>query len=348
MSEPSFHYKSNSLSAYRVIVPTASRPFALPTEPAPTLIAKTTEEGVIGSTYTDVKTISGNYRTMRFIGYGNVGDMTGGLSVLVRVIPRFTGFAPPSRGGLWTFNGAFNAPWLMMRALTDGRLQFLGTNADFGGMVNGVSVSTHSFVSGTAVDIVVTWTGTAAANGMKIYVNGVLFFQGAASGASQYSDSKGQLFESILPCLGWPQGEASSFDLNEMAVWNEVINPTNTGLNLIGPARTSFLTSTAADATPNVPSTNAVRLNTQYGLNNSLVGNLVLPDTSDTRSGVQYGSMSNELTGTYTPSVIDTELVVFLEEVKPLIVCLEQDYISDDLQVQITENESILVIEEKL
>jgi hypothetical protein len=295
MGEPRFHYRSDSLLPRRVSVPTTSKPFSVPTESPPTLLTKTSEVGVIGSTYLNTNKVSGNYRTVHFVGYGNVDSMASGLSGMVRVIPRFTGFSPASSGGLLLFGGAFGQPYLLLRALSDGRIQLLATNAAFATMLNIVSVSTHSFTSGTAVDISFTWTGTTAANGAKIYVNGTLLVQGTASTATNYEDAKGQLYETIIPCNAWPQGETSAFDLNECAVWGEVIDPTASGLNLVGPSRTSFISSIAKTAMPEV---GEVKSGVTFGYNSTSTGTRTDAPVGNVTSGVQYGAGGTELTGT--------------------------------------------------
>jgi hypothetical protein len=300
MGEPRFHYRSDSLLPRRVSVPTASKPFSLPSETPPALVSKTSEVGVIGTTYLNTNKVSGNYRTVRFVGYGNVDNMASGLSGLVRVIPRFTGFSPASSGGLLTFGGAFGQPYLLLRTLSDGRIQLLATNAIFGTMLNIVSVSTHSFTSGTAVDISFTWTGTNVANGAKIYVNGTLLVQGTASTATDYNDAKGHLYETIMPCNAWPQGETSAFDLNECAVWGEVINPTSGGLNLVGPSRTDFISSIAKTALPEV---GEVKSGITFGFNSNLTGTRTDAPAGDVTSGVQYGAGGTEFTGTNTDPV---------------------------------------------
>jgi len=306
MPEPRFHYRSDSLIPRRVSVPTESKPFSLPAETPPALVTKTTEVGVIGSTYLNTLAVSGNYRTIRFVGYGNVDSMASGLSILVRLIPRFTGFAPSSKGGIFAFTGAFGQPYMVARALNTGTIQFLGTSASFATMVNLVSVSTYSFTSGTAVDLFFSWTGTTAANGAKMYVNGTLLAEGTSGMATDYTDAKGQLYESILACNAWPQGETSNFDLNEMAVWNSVIDPTASGLNFSGSSRTSFLTSTAYDP---MPTAGNVKGGLVYGSNELLTGTRVDASPANVLSTHSYADPAAQTTGTYVATTTATTKV---------------------------------------
>lgn len=297
MGEPRLHYQSDNLTPRRVSVPTSTKPFCVPAETVPALVAKTTEVGVIGNTYLNIFSSAANLRTIRFTGYGNVDNMANGVSVLVRLIPRFTGFNPASKGGMFAFTGVTNNPTLYLRSLADGRLQLVGVNSNFVSMFNLVSVATHSFTSGTAVDVVITWTGTNATNGVKIYIDGVLLVQGTSSANSLFDDAKGQLFGSILAGSAWPQGDISGFDLNEFCIWNEVIDPTASGLNLVGPARTDWVTSTAWDAMPVIPAQDDVRNSVTYGLSSSLTGTLVSPAENQVLDGVGFGASGTEFEG---------------------------------------------------
>lgn len=312
MADPRFHYRSDSLTPRRVSVPTASKVFTTPSGTTPSLLTKTTEVGCIGSTYLDINSNGlGYYRAIRFVGYGNVDSMSSGLSVLCRVIPRFTGFNPSSYGGLFTLNGFANTPYIFLRALTNGAFQFTCINADFAQIFNAVSSSTHSFTSGTAVDIVVTWTGTNATNGVKIYINGNLLFQTTASANSNYSDAKGQFFESIIAGSAWPQGELGGFDLNEMAVWGEVIDPTSGGLNLNGSSRSSFVTSVAETALAVLPTVGEVKSGVAFGVSSALIGTRTSPAVGNVRSGAQFGAAGTEFTGTAViPSLANTKIGV--------------------------------------
>lgn len=318
MAEPRVSYRSNSLAPYRVTVPTASKPFAVPGDTPPALAAKTSEVGIIGSTYLSTSTVSGSYKTLRLVGYGNVDAMTSGLSVLTRVVPRFTGFSPASFGGLWTFNGAFGSPWFLLRSLSDGRLNLIAVGADFSTMINLLSVSTYSFTSGTAVDILMTWTGTNDVNGIKIYIDGTLLVQGTAAFSSDYSDANGQLFESILPCNAWGQGETSRYDLNEMCVWNEVVDPT--ALNLVGPARTDFVPCTASDALPTIVT------GCDYPLEEEVKDGVVYDNGNLTGSFGRHTPQTNQY---WAPLEVQTEIYAILNADADLTTLLGANKIFD-------------------
>lgn len=298
MSEPLIHYRSDLLVPRRVSVPTKTVMWvANNSETAPALINKTSEVGVIGNTYLNTCQITGYHKAARFIGYGNYPDMKSGISVVVRLIPRFDGFAPVNQGGLFCFVGATGSPWFGLWQNNDGTTYTISTNPMGDGefSANSGGAIAYQFVSGTAVDVVVTWTGDTTTNGVKIWYNGVVIAQGTANRNSTFDSIKGNLFESICVPNGYAQGMGNKFDLNEFAVYGEVIDPVAMGLT--GSSRTQWLTSTASDAMPTIPAIGNVKLGVAVGYGGT--GTRTDASPNDTVVGASYGDPANPILGNY-------------------------------------------------
>lgn len=298
MSEPLLHYRSDLMVPRRVSVPTKTAMFVSHVnETPPTLVNKTTEIGVLGNTYLSTCQTSGFYKFVRFIGYGNLPDMKNGVSVVVRVIPRFDGFAPIFQGGLFCFVGPTGNPWFGLWQNNDGTTYTISTNPMGDGefSANSGGPIAYQFVSGTAVDVVVTWTGNTTTNGVKVWYNGVVIAQGTANRNSTFDSLKGNLFESICVPNGYAQGMGNKFDLNEFAVYGEVIDPVAMGL--IGSSRTQWLASTASDAMPTIPAVGNVKAGVSVGYGGT--GTRTDASPNDTVVGASYGDPANPILGNY-------------------------------------------------
>lgn len=301
MPNINLHYRSDSMLPRRVNAQTQTIPYSSLSGTIPFLEAKTTEVGVIGSTYLNTRVDAGGLRCLRMISYGNWPDMSTGISVAIRLIPRFTGFATSNRGGFFIANGVTNLPWFAMYQQNSGVVSCLAVGANFGTLINVTSGDTYSFTEGTAVDIVLTWDGTNNANGVKIWINGVLFAQGTANSNTNFDAAKGNLYGTVIPCSAWSQGYTSLFDLNEFAIFDYVIDPSPSGMNLSGPARTDWIPSDPYTAEPVLPDETDVRDGVQYGLGgDEFEGNITLPSESSVLDAVSYGADGNEYTGNVT------------------------------------------------
>lgn len=246
--------RGDSLVPRTVAVPTQVAPFVVGADAVPSVVADA-GTGVIGGTVIDVDKQAAAYRTVRYVGYGNIPDFTTGLSVLIRTVPRYTGNPSNNNlGGIFCFGGFANL-YFLLNHNTTGTVRCLATSASFGTMINFTTASTWSATAGTAEDFVLTWDGTTTANAVKIYTGAGLLGEGTAAVASDYSASKGSLFSEFLPCNAWGQGLDGDSDLNEAVVWNEVINRASVLLDsglgaLDGSARGSFVASTPSDGLP--------------------------------------------------------------------------------------------------
>ena len=306
------HILGNNLTPRKTTVTTQVAPLALSSDTAPSVVADA-HASIIGGSVIDTNKQGQPYRTVRYIGYGNIPDFTTGFSILVRVVPRYTGNPSPATvGGLWTLSNFANLPWGYLTHNTNGTLNLRILNPLSSNMINITTTNTWSPTSGVASDIVCTWDGTTDANGVKVYIDGVLIFQGTASATSLFSVAKGTLYSEFQPCTAWPLGNDGEHDLNEAAIWNEPIDPTPSGLDLSGASRSDWVESTADSLGANVPSEDDVRDGVAYddGAGNDFTGNLELPSVENVKLGIQYGTDGTELTGTlFVPGLVtgDTE-----------------------------------------
>lgn len=108
-------------------------------------------------------------------GYNNTNSSNTGFTVVVRIIPRFTGGPAGdtclfSMGSNTLYINGLKIEWLG----TSGKIKL--TTGDYLGFGNTVVTSTNAFLatSGTAREIGVTWDGTANAGSLKLYVDRVL------------------------------------------------------------------------------------------------------------------------------------------------------------------------------
>lgn len=277
----------------------------------PSIVSGAGDTGVIGSTILDVQSESANKRTVRFIGYGNVPDMSTGISINARVIPRYSGSPGASNEvAIWTLFGMVNPFYSYLYHNTNGSLSFALVDGDGAAFRINITTATGiwSPTSGTAYDITVTWTGDTTANGVKIYIDGVLVHQATASGLANFDADEGRMFTEIILATGIAQNVDGAFDYNGFTIWNEVIDPTNVLLesgtgSLNGASRTSPIDSPATQA-DTWPAVGDVRQSiTWFESNVEKTGTLSLPSAPQVLSGVQFGESGTEFTGTLGGSV---------------------------------------------
>lgn len=199
--------------------------------------------------------------------------------------------------------------------------------------------SSVPLTTGAWIDLLWTWIGTNAANGLKLYIDASLIAQAAISGVTLADPLDPNILNYL--CFGGGNGATTCrYLLNEAVIWDEVIDPTNvqltTGMgSLDGAARAAFVECDEFDGTystnpgeenvatgisyyingtefegafeggggedPNHADPADVRALTEYG--DGLVGTLVVPSPADTRFGV---AVDNTVGTLNVPSAADT------------------------------------------
>lgn len=154
---------------------------------------------------------------------------------------------------------------------------------------------------GQYYDIVVTSTGTTAANGFNVYVDASLVGS-ATLGSNVQTPVNNLLLNKISIGLIANDVNSSYAYVNEFVIWDDVINPS--ALGLVGQSRTQFVTCDAFDGTQNTnPGISNVKLNTTYKINGiSFTGSLgpfgsTDPGSTNVANGVNYNINGTSLTG---------------------------------------------------
>lgn len=133
-----------------------------------------------------------------------------------------------------------------------GNIFILSRDDNAGVRVNNVN-TTHGLSDNTAYyDIVLTDTGGTDTNGCKLYINGTLKIQTTPTVAlsSEYLQNN----VTLIGCGVGNNKTAMEQDINEIVVWDEVIDPTSVTLtsgsgSLNGSSRTAFVDVAAYDGT---------------------------------------------------------------------------------------------------
>lgn len=187
--------------------------------------------------------------------YNGVGNWptTIACSVLVRVA--FYSLTNPC--GMWMCaaagrHGSYGQGSLAMRVDSTNIQMQQGT--DLGGTgIAAVDFAHGGLTAGTAVstfyDIVMTFTGDATANGCTVYLDGSSL--GSTTGAAWGTSPRIENFRDLV--IGASYNLYASYQqVNELVIWDEVIDPTNVTLtsgagSLNGASRTAFVDVTATD-----------------------------------------------------------------------------------------------------
>lgn len=208
-----------------------------------------------------------------------------GFTVLIRTVPNFTGTLSSARGGLFTIGNTRSqrAYWGGISIYIDSTSKVRlgsGSRSNGGNYFNAAQFNyAITFTQNVPIDIWVTWDGTTTAGAAKLYTadNGntptlrATLTAGAANTelwnrAAMASISNSNVADFVNTFLG---------DLNEMVIWDEVIDPTSFG------ARTDFIP---------VPADN------YSGYTYTSLA------ASEVKTGTAYGPGPGTLTGTYTGS----------------------------------------------
>lgn len=223
---------------------------------------------------------SGNVRGHIFPGFDN-STKTGIISILARIAPTYSG-SPASNSCIMSVSGAQHttvlASIIQLDHLSNGNLVLTLLSPSGATSQSFANMGAWSPVSGQYYDIVITWDGTTAANGIKIYIDGTLFAQATSS----ITWAAGALHTVIGLGVGHSSQIIGLYKLNEYVLWDAVIDPTSGGLNLNGSARSAFVTVTGTlDPTNSTdPGIANVRTATSYIINGVSFTGTLLPVTN--------------------------------------------------------------------
>jgi hypothetical protein len=147
--------------------------------------------------------------------------------------------------------GAFTATnYILMFMVSDYRLTL--TNETPATAISSAIIYATPPANDTWVDVVLTWTGLTTANAVKLWVDGSNV--GSLTAAVAGTDPRNAKKNNFLSVGGVPGAASTRYRVNEVVVWNEVINPAAVGLtggtgSLEGAARTTFVDVASFDGT---------------------------------------------------------------------------------------------------
>jgi hypothetical protein len=141
-------------------------------------------------------------------------------------------------------------------------------------------------VVGQYYDIVfVCNMSSTGASNLKIYVDGVLL--GSNNGAVWPNPRNVNHLSVMLGTTAFVGGSTTRIKVNEFVIWDDIIDPTGTGLNLNGQSRSAFVSCSVLDGSLySDPGIANVRSGTAYTIAGSaLTGTAAIPAAADVRSG---------------------------------------------------------------
>jgi hypothetical protein len=260
--------------------------------------------GNLSGGYIDFTSGTSNKNAAIYPGFGNVGTSQAKSALIRLAFSAITGSQ-----GLFACNFADLVGTFALYYDSTGLNGFLSSEL-------GVTIyANHSAWSPTLnqyYDVVITSTGQTGANGVKVYVDGVVLFQSALS--ANYPNPRVLVPSEIIIGYLTQSINLAKFKLDECVLWNYVIDPTAVALNsgtgsLNGSSRASLVSVSSFDGLAATdPGIANVRSGTGYTIAGSaLTGTLDLPSVNDVRSGTAFDSTTK--TGLLDlPSVNDVRL----------------------------------------
>lgn len=213
-----FHLRGDSLTAYRGLNNTIGTQVYDPaTTTAPAVVVDNTA-GVFGSRLIQLANTS-NIRGMQYLTGANFPN-NGPMTIRARVVPRFTGnpattaiLVSAEGWGIWNSN----IIWLQVDATGH-----LGLTIKDPTGVTYCNISSSVFspacVSGTPIEFMAVWDGTANANSVRFSCNGVSVSQHTASLAAGIGwDANAHSYLGIGYSSRFP---LTNFDINEIVIYN--------------------------------------------------------------------------------------------------------------------------------
>lgn len=197
--------------------------------------------GLIGSSVLDVSQGASGYRGLRYVAKENFTG-TNQYSILIRVIPRYTG-SPAANKGIMSVHGMYNQGWVVLAHNSTGTKYWRHLSRTNTNLVNHNTTATWSPTADTCYDLLYKWDGTTDANKVNHIIDAVTFENRTASGAL---DEAAQYFSEFFIGAAPPLSYESGYDVEELVIWDEVIDETSVTLesgtgSLNGASRTSFV-----------------------------------------------------------------------------------------------------------
>ncbi len=332
-----FQVRGDSFTAYRAQGRAQAFPIIQNGGTNPALITGDAGTGVLNGKLLGI-TDAALRRCVAYSGNNN-WSKTAALSVLVRIVPRWTlsGSFPTVQQGV--FKAAIGTgdvvEGMSLRITTAGKLMMtVGSGCVGNDAVNAYTTTAaySGFTLNAAHDIFITWDGVTTTNGMSMYIDGVLFETKTMAnvfGSSGQPSVRSGAVGSIV--LGISEATLSEFDINEFVVWDSVEACPTFG-------RSDWISATALDASTN---TSAGAGNIRSGVNEvisgvTIPGTLTVPSLANTAVGIagdggtgtfdgstrwtdpgvasvevgtayKANSTSNNMTGTYTGANRNTD-----------------------------------------
>ncbi len=280
-----------------------------------TTVVNSAAAGMIGSSYIDQYQATNDRHGLIYPG-GNSLWTGQPFSILIRCAKKvnavdmclfsIAGVSGETHGVIKCFLG--NASKNVMLAINNDYNQTVLAQTDTG---TGLTLNTFH-------DVVLTWTGTTAANGIKLYIDGVLINQYTATTAALATHE-------IWLCtinVGYVQGiNTTRIFTEEFVIWDSVIDPTSvlltSGLgSLNGASRTAFVDVAAFDGTYDLdPGAANVTSGTSYVIDGvTMTGSYAVPNYTDpgianVRLSTSYVFNNSTLVGTLSVPSSDSASV---------------------------------------
>jgi hypothetical protein len=243
--------------------------------------------------------------TIKFIEWPGRKNTPNGrtISVGLRHKPGYSG-APTARRAFWSISlGGPRGPIIELTHETSGNANITIKNETATLIANAVSLGAYSPTSGTWDDLLLTFVGTNAANGINLYKGTTLLGSATATG-SFTSSWTNEMFNSII--LGASQLGAGTIrgSVDEFWISDGIDDPNNmslvSGPGSLGTARASLLNVSSFDGSnwTALSADKIVSPNTQTQAGVLVTGTSIKPAASDVKSGVNFGAGE---TGTYDP-----------------------------------------------
>lgn len=291
MATLKFQVRSTQLSAYYSFSG-ANSTFISSTanDAVPPTVDASGLSGVFGASVLNLHPVSST--TIKGLVYRGFQSTPGTLarSVLIRIVPTASG-APANAASIYT-TGYGDSQIDGDYAVVDntGKVQWFVFSPS-GATAFGATSSTLTITNNVPTDILMTWDGTTAAGGVRIYQDGVSIFNGSASNNTWTVNQ--DLCAQVVIGKG-PSAFSPPWTINEFVMWE--------GVQSVTYPRSAFITTSAFDGSFYTAVDPLIVLNGQNytvaGVVNTGTLNSTDPGVGNVRSGQGYFINSASRTGT--------------------------------------------------